>query len=536
MTSPPLASAERYWWAAAFGLAAMIAVPLFLADFPPIYDYLNHLARMHVLIRLHDDPILAAMYEIRWAVIPNLAIDVVVPPLSHVVRLDVAGRIFLGMALLFPVAGVVAAHRAAFGGRSYWPLAAAMVAYNSLFFWGFVNFLVGLGLALFGVALWLRPLVGRIGWHLAIVSVLALVLFVCHAQALGLFGLTVGCIELTGLWHARRDHRVTLGAVTCRLFIGAIPFMLPALLFLFAAPLGDALTAKPVPQAIREYLWAVENSYRDGKLSGLGAPVSSYSPLLDGVALAVCGLLFLTQIRRFGCRVQPGLLLAAALLFLAYPVVPSVWLTAANVDSRLPVFAALLIFAGVAPKGVAAPAIRLGAMLFVALLAVRTGVVAYAWADSTSGTKACRQVMQKIEPGARVIVVSGAEALRPLSLERRVLYNYHPIDLAPLLTIDRDAFWPAALYTSKTLQITRVRPAYLPLSIAQGDFPPDTALTQPSAFHIGLNPYVLKWRSLFDYVLVWRPGGTVAERAAWLADSLKPLDTAGICALYAVRK
>ena len=93
---PAAGRALWHWWAMALGLGLLLAVPLFLADFPPIYDYLNHLARMHVLIRIGDDPVLAAMYEIHWAVIPNLAIDVVVPALSHVVRLDVAGRIFLG--------------------------------------------------------------------------------------------------------------------------------------------------------------------------------------------------------------------------------------------------------------------------------------------------------------------------------------------------------------------------------------------------------------------------------------------------------
>jgi hypothetical protein len=53
-----------------------------------------------------------------WGVVPNLAMDLIVPPLSHVIPLDVAGRLFITLALLLPVAGVVALHRSAFGGHS----------------------------------------------------------------------------------------------------------------------------------------------------------------------------------------------------------------------------------------------------------------------------------------------------------------------------------------------------------------------------------------------------------------------------------
>jgi hypothetical protein len=73
---------------------------------------------MYVIGRIDTDPVLARIYEVVWGVVPNLAMDLIVPPLSHVIPLDVAGRLFITLALLLPVAGVVALHRSAFGGHS----------------------------------------------------------------------------------------------------------------------------------------------------------------------------------------------------------------------------------------------------------------------------------------------------------------------------------------------------------------------------------------------------------------------------------
>jgi hypothetical protein len=57
-----------------------------------------------------------------------------------------AGR--LALALLLPPAGVVLYARAAWGSWSPWPVAAALLACNATFLIGFVNFLIGIGLAL----------------------------------------------------------------------------------------------------------------------------------------------------------------------------------------------------------------------------------------------------------------------------------------------------------------------------------------------------------------------------------------------------
>src|SRR5215469_4772948 len=54
-------------------------LPVLLTAAPPLVDYPNHLARMHIIGALGASPTLGQFYELVWRPIPNLAMDVVVP-------------------------------------------------------------------------------------------------------------------------------------------------------------------------------------------------------------------------------------------------------------------------------------------------------------------------------------------------------------------------------------------------------------------------------------------------------------------------
>src|ERR1039457_1490368 len=69
---------------AAFTL--LISIPIWTHPLPPLSDYVNHLARMHVIATLSTNPLLARFYEIDWQVIPNLTMDLIVPQLAPVMN------------------------------------------------------------------------------------------------------------------------------------------------------------------------------------------------------------------------------------------------------------------------------------------------------------------------------------------------------------------------------------------------------------------------------------------------------------------
>src|ERR1035441_6551097 len=78
---------------AAFTL--LISIPIWTHPLPPLSDYVNHLARMHVIATLSKNPQLARFYEIDWQVIPNLTMDLIVPLLARVMNIYLAGPVFI---------------------------------------------------------------------------------------------------------------------------------------------------------------------------------------------------------------------------------------------------------------------------------------------------------------------------------------------------------------------------------------------------------------------------------------------------------
>jgi hypothetical protein len=85
-------------------LILLISIPIWTHPLPPLSDYINHLARMRVIAELSSNSQIATYYQLDWQVIPNLAIDLIVPPLARLVNVYVAGQIFLvaTFALIFP--------------------------------------------------------------------------------------------------------------------------------------------------------------------------------------------------------------------------------------------------------------------------------------------------------------------------------------------------------------------------------------------------------------------------------------------------
>ncbi len=83
MTDAAKGQSHRRAVALGFLLLSLIAVlPIASVHLPPILDYPNHLARMHILAALPGSADLAHYYRAVWTPIPDLAFDAVVPALA----------------------------------------------------------------------------------------------------------------------------------------------------------------------------------------------------------------------------------------------------------------------------------------------------------------------------------------------------------------------------------------------------------------------------------------------------------------------
>ena len=435
--------------AAAFALLLLLAlVPLMSVRVPPLLDYPNHLARMHILLDGGASAMLARAYEIRWSLLPNLAMDAVVPVLARILPLDVAGRLFVGLALALMAAGTVLLHRAATRSWSLWPLAGFLLLYNRILLWGFVNYLAGLGVALIGIAAWIeladRPV--RRFWA---VAVAALAAYFCHLVAFGLMALAIGGIELAALRERQwRGIVRPFGAMI-------LPLLPPVLLWLAAW--------RPGPGDGGGLAWA--NPLR--KFDLLFSVFDDYSRPFDVAGFAVLLLALGWGFWRGRLALDRRLGTALAVLVAAYLLMPARLLGGSGVDHRLPVMLFLLLVAATRPIGWSRRTGTIVGTLLLTLFAARMALVEQAWLRADRIYRPILAAFDRLPPGTRLAVASGPGAVGAGDLPLLHLPTYAIIAV--------DAFVPTE-FTYAGQQPLSLTPEYADLA----------ARSEPDALWAGL--------------------------------------------------
>jgi hypothetical protein len=480
------------WWAALAAICASLLAPLLISDVPPLLDYPDHLARAWLLAFGAADPVLSKIYVPHWAIIPNLATDLIWPPLMRVVPVYVAGRIVIGAMVLLPVLGTVAYHRACFGVRSWWPLAAGLVGYHAAVLLGFLNFDISLGVALLLAAGWISWRNSHPLRTVLLVGVGAVVLFFCHLMGVVFFAMLIGMFELDCVWHERRPAVIAarFGMVVAVLAVPAALYMVSRLQSVGGPTfyLGPAAKAKQ-----------------------LLLPFINYNYTLDAITAAlVLGFLALCLATRRAIA-TPTTALALAVTLLAYLASPFVYKGTASLDSRFPILLGFLLFAAIRPVRLPRWATIAAAGVFTGLFAVRMAVLATVWAGHNADLAGLRAVTATLKPGDRVYVTSvtpdeapgyWAHANPARRLSNGIRLDYH---MAALVLIEHRAFWPY-LFANPAQQPIRLTPKWQPLAQQAANLPGHRRLAACtdddgplSAANIGFRGY--------NYLLMLEAGG-----------------------------
>jgi hypothetical protein len=532
-------SQTKIWWLAFAALALILLSPLMATEIPPLLDYPNHLARMEILAHGAGNPALSRIYTVHWHILPNIGIDLAMPLLMRIMPLALAGKVFIGLALILPLLGVAVLHRALFRHVSYWPLAAGLVAYNRLLFAGFLNFLIGIGLAMLAAALW-EALRGKsIALRVGSAMVAAIAIFFCHLIALGFYGLLLASLEAAILW---REKRVRIGP-----FIQlAIVFAIPAVLYLAApisgAPISDSPEAggHGLIDAIKHYYWALAAEPSGLKLYGLVGPFLTYDRILDFAALTLVAATLAAFAVGRQLRIAPSLGGLFLGLLAAYPLVPFYTKGTAWVDQRIPIMAGFLLFAGTLPLIRANRTRTLMAAAFGIAILVRVVGIAQIWSTHDADIADFRQVIRPVGAGERVLVVQAERNADPAAMVnnpdsvRAMRENDSTMHLPALLVIERHAFWPL-LFTASTKQPVGVLPPYDAISLPEGELPWIGGLADPGPADLKWAPYLTGWETKFDWVLVLHPADA-PDGYDLLPDRLDPVERGKIAALYRIRR
>lgn len=508
--SPARADLDRSVAIAVFAvLAAVSLLPVLLTPIPAMVDYPNHLARMYILSQ-RGTPDANPHYDVTWAFYPNLGMDLLVPQLARLTSVESATRLFLLLSQLLIVTGALLLEWVRKGHVRFAGFAALAFLYCLPFSWGFVNFEFGLGLALWGIAVYLLLAEGP--WPLRFVANLIFVaaLYVAHFFSLGIYGATLGLFELSRM----RRRKVAHPVAAARLAALALPALaLFAIMRVTSGAIGSEGTSwflefKPV--------WPLRI------MNGYNLTVGAAT----GLALMIA-LLFAA--RRGVLKLEPAGIWLAIGFALLYLGIPSKLFGTSFVDLRVIPAAALILpaFCSLSLPSRAWGMAALAAISGVILL--NLAVVLAVWLPYRADYAAIIVSFQKIDRGARVLVGSAEDNGDPPFAD---LTSY-PMYYAPTLAVHyADAFVPN-LFTEAGKQPVRPREAMRNIAIPYGGPVPSSLLAaiatgRPPA---GAPQFVRSWHRDFDYLYVL---GSPAANP--LPDLLEVLQTSERFVLYRIRR
>jgi hypothetical protein len=503
--------------------------PLFWVRVPALVDYPNHLARMWILAQHGRIPTLSANYSIDWRILPDLAMDLVVPPLAQIMPIEAAGRVFIALTMLSLIGGAATLHRVLHGRWSVWPLCSVLFVYNAVLFWGFLSCLFGIGAYLFALSGWIATRQWRAAPRILLFAAVASLLLLLHLFAFGVYGLSVALYEAG---ERIRERRISLPSFASLIAAG-LQF-LPGLV-LWRLSLEHSGSSVTHYGSLAAKLYALLSPFTFGYL-----PVP-----LDGVVglVAVAFLAFAVVTRSL--RIAPQLRLPLAGLAIAALAMPNVLSGSWSADLRLPVTLVFLLIAASRFSPTRPRAAALLAALALSVFGLRIWTVTQSWRDYDRDFAEFRSAARVIAPGSRLMIVERLAAKRISGLPGvptglAVLQRVAFIHMAALAVIDRSAFVPYMFTGWTTIAVTprnrdiaqRVGWPATPDELRKSADPEERGTLDTGPDIYGERPYWRDWPNRFDFVL-WIDFGS---RPNDVPRQLRPVAHASFFEIYRVER
>ncbi|HET9717011.1 MAG TPA: hypothetical protein VFP60_12585 [Pseudolabrys sp.] len=448
--APPPAPGFRLSTIAALFVVLMAAalIPIALHPLPPLSDYINHLARMHVIDAIGSDPDLSRFYVVQWQIIPNLMIDLIVPVLHRFMNVYLAGQIFTVLSFVLIASGALALNRALLGRWSPVPLLALPLLYNGVLLVGVMNYVFGIGLVLWGLAAWVLLRDRDWRWRFLASTIFAFTLFICHLFAAGVYAMGLLAIELHRLW-CRRTEPWKVPVLD--LLASGLPFI-PLVLLLFISPTWNA----PGSAAFWELA---------GKLEGLLAVVKVYYASVAAALLAISLLASAVAWRWRIISFHPVGFAILTVSFFFYLALPRALFGAHLADQRLPIAVAFILIACL-DIDLRSRAARFGLLaVLVSTLAVRLTEVQVVWNHLDRGTNEFLESVKSIKRGARILVVYGDRS------SGKEISDFNLVHAASLAVIERSAL-VSTEFTVPGKQILHAQKEFRKLVDTEDRWPP----------------------------------------------------------------
>ena len=489
---------ERAVQISLFVFVAWALAMVFLVDIPPILDYPNHLARIWLISGGANDPAVSQIYALDWSrASTNIGIDLLARYAGPLLRAVFLSKMFLFLAIVLPPVGAVIFNRYLVGSWHPFQITILFFAWCTTLIGGFLNFQIGLGLALLFAAAddWLH----RFGQVFLFVwrALIFAVLLANHPIAACFFALLIGALEFSGDFQALATRRAFFDLVK-RMGAIAVACAVPTIVLF--------LQAKSLPgggDGDWQYLW---NATFLAQANNFLSAIWSYNGRVDAVffGVLVVGLL---QLSRRGGHAHSGLLLATILLLILSVAAPQSAFATGWIATRFPIMAALVGCAMFHP-GLGAADKRLLVATACLILAVfgRMAWISYNWASYQTEVAEVREVLKSVPPGSAVLQAGHYKPKgNPLSFAKRqmILGEDTYRHLAVLAVPQAKSFVPT-LFTAAGKQPVVAKGRFAAIDIAEDNLVPANQLVCAGMTELALSyrPYLAHWRNSFDFVLM----------------------------------
>jgi hypothetical protein len=423
-TLPPSAVALPGWDFGRIAIAIVVllagAVPLLIASPAPLQDWPNHVAGAYVLdALLRGDDFWGQFYKFNTFFVPNVLIDgALLAMMRSGFTVLASAQVAVVVTYLTFIGGFCALARSlrAFDLAKL-PLA-TILFYNGALFWGLLSYLLGIGLMLLCLALWIAAEEHTLKRH-AIAAAGAAILFFCHLIAAAVFVMLLGVFDVIAFTRAAVLTRHRLLAHASGL-TGAVT----VLLLLLGSPTGG--------EQVFDFIYFGHGSAAaigGWKLRGLTTVLLGGGFIADTATIAAFGaLVALAFVAKFRLDLTPAMVSGFALLLAL--VAPERIGTGTLLDYRLGLlpFVLFIISLRIGWRHSSQRRIALGVMASIAL--VHSGALTSAWLTADSVYAAFRQDAAQFRAGSIVIMAYG----RPSSS-----MPFEEIWALPIASIDAQA-------------------------------------------------------------------------------------------------
>lgn len=479
-----------------FAFLGIVGLMVTAFKFPPLLDYANHYTRMWLIAGGITEVHLAQIYALDWhGTFTNLGIDLMAHYLGPLIGVSMLARAILFAAIVLPPIGAIILHRKVFGGSYYWQIAMLYLAWCATLIGGFINFQIGLGLALLFASvdlhLQVRNRRALFVWRL----LASLLLTIMHLFSLGFYLALICGLEISPVRTAPftgRLEQIGHSDSACipglRDFPASVVSAVAGLTW-ECAGIGDDVERHADPADDEPFLGDL-----DVRLRGRCDAAYPCSPGLHQ--------------RRPHWPVQDahGTCDSGTRSHHHRLPFPRSMMGTGWISWRFPIMAALtgMVMFCPLPK-LARHEARVIMLALTLVVFGRTAWISYNWWQGENDANDVISVLESVPPGSAILPLAHLVLADPLGgWQRHYAWGEDTFRHLPTLAIPFAQAFVPAVFTARGKQPLMVLAPWSSIAVPEGNLSSTGVLSCPSWLEREsvLAPYLSNWRKRFDYVLV----------------------------------